>query len=69
MSYGLYKRQSWALPAATSVGLAVIIWILVQGITVEFGHFLQGIYLGWGVFIVILSLYCLNQTGISLDDF
>lgn len=67
VSYGLYKRRWWALPAATSVGLAMIIWILVQGVTVEFGHFLQGIYLGWGAFIAILSLYCLNEVGISLN--
>lgn len=53
--YGLYTHREWAWPAAVSVGFALIIWIAVQGLIVGFGHWLQWLYLGLGVTLVVLS--------------
>lgn len=52
--YGLYTRRGWAWTAALTVGLALVVWIAVQGSIVGFGHWFQWLYLGLGAAILLL---------------
>jgi hypothetical protein len=54
--YGLYTGRRWAWPAALSVGVALIVWIVVQGTIIGFGHWLQWLYLLFGFVLVLLTL-------------
>lgn len=54
--YGIYTTRRWARLAVLLVGIAVIVWIIVQGLIVGFGHWLQWLYLGLGFFIILLGL-------------
>ena len=55
--YGIYMRRRWAWPAALSVGVALIVWIVVQGTIIGFGHWLQWLYLLFGFVLVLLALH------------
>ncbi|RQG97907.1 hypothetical protein EA473_01555 [Natrarchaeobius chitinivorans] len=54
--YGLYTERRWAWPAAIMVGIALIVWIVVQGLIVGFGHWLQWLYLSLGFVLILLAL-------------
>ena len=54
--YGLYTKSDWAWPAVIMVGTALIIWIVVQGLIVGFGHWLQWLYLSLGFVLILLAL-------------
>ena len=54
--YGLYTERRWAWPAAIIVGIALIVWIVVQGLIVGFGHWLQWLYLSLGFVLILLAL-------------
>jgi hypothetical protein len=54
--YGLYTRRRWAWPAALSVGVALIVWVVVQEAIIGFGHWLQWLYLLFGFVLVLLTL-------------
>ena len=66
--YGLYKRRQWAWPAALSVGVALIIWIVVQGAVIGFGHWLQWLYLLFGIVIVLLVLLPSVRQTFGIDS-
>ena len=55
--YGLYTRRQWAWLAALSVGVALIVWIVVQGAIIGFGHWLQWLYLLFGFVLVLLTVH------------
>lgn len=46
----------WAWLASVSVGVALVIWIVVQGLLIGFGHPLQVIYLLLGLALVGMTL-------------
>lgn len=54
--YGLYRGSRWAWPAALSVGVALIVWVLVEGAIIGFGKRLQYPHLVQGLTIVVLAL-------------
>lgn len=54
--YGLYTRRGWAWSTALTVGIALVIWITVQGVIVGFGHWIQWLYFGLGFILILLSL-------------
>ena len=55
--YGLYTERGWAWPAVVIVGAALIVWIVVQGLIIGFGHWLQWLYLGLGFVLILLALF------------
>lgn len=55
--YGLYTKRGWAWPAAIMVGISLIVWIVVQGLIVGFGHWLQWLYLSLGFVLVLLASF------------
>lgn len=54
--YGLYTRRGWAWSTSLTVGIALVIWITVQGFIVGFGHWIQWLYFGLGFILILLSL-------------
>lgn len=54
--YGLYTGRGWAWPATSMVGIALLIWIVVQALIVGFGHWLQWLYLSLGFVLILLAL-------------
>jgi hypothetical protein len=52
-----FKNMYWAWAASLAVGVIVIIWICVQMILFDTVQFLHVLYLGWGVAIILLTLY------------
>jgi hypothetical protein len=65
--YGLYTRRSWAWPAVIMVGIALIIWIVVQGLIVGFGHWLQWLYLCLGFVLILLALLPSVRRTVRID--
>ena len=55
--YGLYTERGWAWPAASMIGIALLVWIVVQGLIIGFGHWLQWLYLGLGFVLILLALH------------
>lgn len=53
--YGLYTQRSWAWPGVIMVGIALIVWIVVQGLIIGFGHWLQCLYLTLGFVLILLA--------------
>jgi hypothetical protein len=54
--YGLFRRKRWAWPAAIAVGVALVVWVLVEGAVIGFGKRLQYPHLIQGVVIVGLAV-------------
>jgi hypothetical protein len=54
--YGLYRRKRWAWPATIAVGVALVVWVLVEGVVIGFGKRLQYPHLVQGVVIVGLAV-------------
>ncbi|AUV84488.1 hypothetical protein C2R22_23365 (plasmid) [Salinigranum rubrum] len=54
--YGLFRRKRWAWPAAIAVGVALVVWVLVEGVVIGFGKRLQYPHLVQGVVIVGLAV-------------
>ena len=54
--YGLFRRKRWAWPAAIAVGVALVVWVLVEGVVIGFGKRLQYPHLVQGVVIVSLAV-------------
>ena len=53
--YGLYTQHRWAWPGVIMVGIALIVWIVVQGLIIGFGHWLQWLYLSLGFVLILLA--------------
>lgn len=53
--YGLLRTRRWAWPAAIAVGLALAIWVLVEGLVIGFGERLQIPHFIQAVAIVVLA--------------
>ncbi|MFB6192231.1 MAG: hypothetical protein ABEI11_02785 [Haloarculaceae archaeon] len=51
--YGLYTRRQWAWPAAITIALALLVWVLVE---VAIGFSRPTVYLNIGTAIGILGL-------------
>jgi len=70
VAYGLWKRPGWRWPDAINplkgihwswagslaAGAIVVIWIVVEVIMLRSFVFLQGLYLVWGIVLVVLTL-------------
>jgi hypothetical protein len=54
--YGLYRRKRWAWPATIAVGVALVVWVLVEGVVIGFGKRLQYPHFVQGVVIVGLAV-------------
>ena len=52
-----FKNMYWAWAASLAAGIILIIWICVQMIMLGTVHFLHVLYLGWGVAIILSTLY------------
>jgi hypothetical protein len=52
-----FKNMYWAWAASLAAGIILIIWICVQMIMLGTVHFLHILYVGWGVAIILLTLY------------
>lgn len=50
-----FKRTHWAWAGSLAAGVDILTWILVELFWVPFA-FIHGIYLGWGVLILLLTL-------------
>lgn len=53
--YGLLRTRRWALPGAIAVGLALAIWVLVEGLVIGFGERLQIPHFIQAIVIVVLA--------------
>lgn len=53
--YGLLRTRRWAWPAAIAVGLALAVWVLVEGLVIGFGERLQIPHFLQAVAIVVLA--------------
>ena len=51
-----FKAQHWAWTASAAFGLALMIWIVVQVLTIGGGTLLQPLYFGVGLGILLLTL-------------
>ena len=65
--YGLYTERGWAWPAAIVVGIALIVWIAVQGLIVGFGHWLQWLYLSLGFVLILLASLPSVRRAVPID--
>lgn len=50
-----FKRTHWAWAGSLAAGAIVVIWIVVELIWVPYAA-IHGVYLGWGVLILLFSL-------------
>jgi hypothetical protein len=51
-----FKSQHWTWTAAAAFGLALMIWITVQVLMIGLGAFIQVLYFGVGLAILLLTL-------------
>ena len=51
-----FRRAHWAWAAALSVGVALIVWIGTQMLLLGWYHWLQYLYLLWGIILLGLPL-------------
>jgi hypothetical protein len=54
VAYGLLRRSLWAWPAGMALGVATIVWIVVQLVIVQRYFFLQPVIATIGLVIVLL---------------
>ncbi len=54
VAYGLLRRSLWAWPAGMVLGVATVIWIVVQLVAIQRYFFLQPVIAALGVLIVLL---------------
>lgn len=55
--YGIVRRTGWAWPAGVALGIATVIWIVVQLAVIRRTFFLQPVIAGLGAsFVVLLAL-------------
>jgi hypothetical protein len=51
-----FKSQHWTWAASAAFGLALMIWIIVQVLMIGLGAFIQVLYFGVGLAILLLTL-------------
>ncbi len=51
-----FKRQHWTWTVSAAFGLALMIWISVQVLMITLGSWLQAVYFGLGLAILLLTL-------------
>lgn len=62
--FALARARAWAWPATVSVGLALVVWIVVEGFVIGFGermqypHLVQGVAIVLGALVPSVREYC-----------
>lgn len=55
------KNHKYAIEASVTAGFGILIWIFVELMILPHASFLQAIYFGIGILILILSMFLLKK--------